>query len=358
MSTESSEAIVGAIAIPVLTLDGDNAIRYVNPAAELFFDVSSATLAKSQLEDLVTDDSPLVSLVEKARRQKSGIREHHVRLSTQRIGSHLVTVDCAPLSATSDRIVVSLQEHSVAGRFGEAFLHKDAARSLRGMAAMLAHEVKNPLSGVRGAAQLLEQGISIEDRQLTRLIIEETDRVCKMVDEIDAFSENPLIERDGVNIHQVLDRVVDLAKNGFGQDRKFTIRFDPSLPLVYANRDHLIQVFLNLIKNACEATVSPEGEIRITTGFQHGVRLAVPASQSHVDLPLVVMVEDNGPGIPEEIRRHIFDPFVTTKPDGSGLGLALVAKLVDDNGGMIDVESEPAKTVFRVMLPVLKNDEE
>src|SRR3546814_703438 len=133
---------------------------------------------------------------------------------------------------------------------------------------------------------------------------------------------------------------------------RFVEQYDPSLPPVLGDRDQLVQVFLNLIKNAAEAVPEDHGEIVISTAYRHGVRLAVRSTGERVGLPLMVVVQDNGSGIPEDLGQHLFDPFVTTKPGGHGLGLALVAKIVDEHGGVIEFESEPRRTVFRVMLPM------
>jgi two-component system, NtrC family, nitrogen regulation sensor histidine kinase GlnL len=213
--------------------------------------------------------------------------------------------------------------------------------------------VKNPLSGIRGAAQLLEETASAPDRELTRLICDETDRICALVDRMDVFSDRRPIEREPVNIHEVLERVRKLAVSGFARHVRFLEDYDPSLPPVDGNRDLLIQVFLNLVKNAAEAVPPQGGEIAIATAYRHGVRLAVAGNESRIQLPLVVTLTDNGEGIPEDLQRHLFDPFVTTKRDGSGLGLALVAKVVGDHGGVIEFESQPRRTVFRVFLPMV-----
>ena len=171
---------------------------------------------------------------------------------------------------------------------------------------------------------------------------------------MEVFSDERPIAREPVNIHVVLDHVRRLARSGFARSVRISDEYDPSLPPVLANRDQLVQVFLNLVKNAVEAIGdAPDGEIVMTTAFRPGFRISVQGSTSKVTLPLEFCVRDNGPGVPEELIPHMFDPFVTSKANGSGLGLALVAKIIRDHGGVIECESQPGRTVFRVLMPAV-----
>jgi two-component system, NtrC family, nitrogen regulation sensor histidine kinase GlnL len=346
-----SSAVLAAMPDPIVVIDRGNRMRYANAASEHFFETSAATLTVSALDDFLPHDSPLFALVDSVRATGHSVSEYGVTLETPKLGTRVVTIQAAPLADDRDHVVVTLQERSIADKIDRQLTHRNAARSVTAMAAMLAHEVKNPLSGIRGAAQLIEQTAGAADRELTRLICDETDRICALVDRMDVFSDRRPIEREPVNIHEVLERVRKVATSGFARHLRFIEEYDPSLPPVDGNRDLLIQAFLNLVKNAAEAVPDQGGEIGLSTAYRQGIRLAVAGSDSRVHLPLVVSVTDNGQGIPEDLQSHLFDPFVTTKHNGSGLGLALVAKVVGDHGGVIEFDSQPRRTVFRVFLP-------
>jgi two-component system nitrogen regulation sensor histidine kinase GlnL len=354
-----ADAVLNALPLPVITVAADGKIADANVAAEHFFEASAMLLRRQKLRDLVPFGSPLLALVEQVRQRGAAVNEYKVDLSTPRNpGDRLVDLHVAPLPERPDHVVVMLQERTIADKMDRQLTHRGAARSVSALAAMLAHEIKNPLSGIRGAAQLLEQSAGDDDRTLTRLICDEADRIVKLVDRMEVFSDERPVEREPVNIHVVLEHVKRLAQSGFARHIKFSETYDPSLPPVFANRDQLIQVFLNLVKNATEAIGenATDGEIQISTAFRPGVRLSLPGSKSRVSLPLEFCVKDNGPGVPEDLMPHLFDPFVTTKPTGSGLGLALVAKIIGDHGGIIECESQQRHTVFRVLMPMFTGD--
>ena len=354
------DILLGALPHPVMVLGDDERVIYANTATEIFFEASQARLKHLRLEEIVAFGCPLLALARQVRRSGSTVNEYSMEIATPKTPqSRLVDVFCGPMPDNPETTVLMLQQRSMALMIERQLTHRAAARSVSGMAAVLAHEIKNPLSGIRGAAQLIEPALGDEDRALAQLICAETDRIRNLVDRMEVFGDERPLRTEPVNIHSVLDHVKRISENGFARGIRIHEEYDPSLPPLAANRDKLVQAFLNLIKNAAEALSerrdpARDGQPRIVlaTAFKPGVRLSTPGSNARVSLPLCIEVQDNGPGIPDGIKPHLFDPFVTTKRTGTGLGLALVAKIVGDHGGIIECESERGHTVFRVLLPM------
>jgi two-component system nitrogen regulation sensor histidine kinase GlnL len=350
------DMLLGALPHPILVISDDNQIVYGNAAAEAFLSTSATMMTRLRLDDVVAFGCPLLALVAQVRESGATVNEYGVEMASPRFPApKLVDIYAGPMNDSVQLIVVMLQQRTMAQMIERQLTHRAAARSVSGMAAVLAHEIKNPLSGIKGAAQLLEQNLSDEDRALSQLICSETERIRNLVNRMEVFGDERPLTKEPVNIHDVLNHVRRLAETGFARNVRIIEDYDPSLPPIPGNRDKLVQAFLNLIKNAAEAigdNADGQGRIVMQTSFRPGVRLSVPGAEARITLPLMIQIEDNGSGVPDHLKPHLFDPFVTTKHNGTGLGLALVAKIIGDHGGVIECDSEANRTVFRVLLPM------
>ncbi|HCD16110.1 MAG TPA: two-component sensor histidine kinase [Rhodobiaceae bacterium] len=356
MNGEINERLIlDSMPQPVLAVGLTHNISFANFAAQEFFSASLSSLRKHSLETLMPFGSPVVSLVENCLANRLSFNEYGLDLSAPHTRpDSIVDMHVAPFEGVGGEALALLviQPRSLAHRIDKQLTHRGAARSVSAMSAMLAHEIKNPLSGIKGAAQLLESDVSAENTELTQLICSETERIAGLVDRFEQFSDTPVDLDMPINVHAILENVRVLAKNGFGSHVSFVEDYDPSLPDVRGNKDLLTQVFLNLVKNAAEAVDRRKGEIKLCSAFRPGIRLSVPGRARPIRLPLEFSVIDNGIGVSDDIKPHLFDPFVTTKSNGTGLGLALVAKIVGDHGGTIECDSTRDRTIFRVRLPM------
>jgi len=345
-------AMLDLIPDTILIVGPGNALVWTNSAGEQLFGIGRNQVIGRSLDDLLGSWATLSGLCAGVAQSRNSLREHELTLSGRPpLRNGIFDVQIAADAEQEGTVIVSLRERGLSGRLEELNQQRGAARSLAGFAASLAHEVKNPLSGIRGAAQLLETAVADEDKDLAQLIAKEVDRICALLERMEAFSDRHPMPLERLNIHEVLDHVARLARAGVASNLTLHEVYDPSLPEIDGNRDALIQVFLNLIKNAAEAC-GDDGVITLATTYDGHVRHTFGADREKVLLPLTVMVRDNGPGVPPAIRDHLFEPFVSGSETRSGLGLSLVAKMIDNHGGTVSVESEPGTTGFRVSLPL------
>ena len=334
--TETDPNIWSSLPVPAILIDEDDRIADLNPAAEGFMNNSSKWLTGQPIWDRLAVDAPLEESFVRARSQGTPLFVNDVDVGTGARPPLVCNLQIAPLSGRPGWMVMLISPRELAGRMTQSHSVKSAAKSAIGMAEMLAHEIKNPLAGIAGAAQLLSMSIGQDDLEFTDLIVAETRRIVKLLEQVEQFGNLSAPELREVNIHDVLDRARRSSLLGFGAHMKIIEDYDPSLPMALGDPDQLLQVVLNLIKNASEAADPKEGgTIRLHTFYEHSFRLR----------------RDDGPGLPPDIKGDIFDPFVSGKENGTGLGLALVSKIISDHDGWISVDSVPGKTVFRISLP-------
>jgi two-component system, NtrC family, nitrogen regulation sensor histidine kinase GlnL len=342
--------IWASLPFPTLLIDQTATILEVNPAAETFLNASQRSLIGQPVFDRLSIEAPMEEALSRVRANQSPLNINDVDVTTGERPPLQCTIHLAPMHDNPDIVMLILSPRELADRMGRSMGAKTAARSAIGMAEMLAHEIKNPLAGISGAAQLLSMNLTPEDQEMTDLIVEETRRIVKLLEQVEQFGNIRPPDRKPVNIHDALDRARKSALVGFAAHMAIVEDYDPSLPHTLADSDQLMQVFLNLIKNAAEACKTG-GTIRLHTFYDLSLRLRRQDGLSGA-LPLNVEIIDDGPGIKPEIAANIFEPFVSGRENGTGLGLALVSKIITDHDGWISVDSVPGRTVFRVSLPM------
>ena len=351
----SLDTVFASLPVPAILIDTDDTIAELNSEAEGFLNASAKSVRGVPVWDMIAVDAPLEEAFTRARDNGTPLFVNDVDVGSGQRPPVQCALHFAPLIDAAGQMILMITPREMAGRMTQNNSVKSAAKSAIGMAEMLAHEIKNPLAGIAGAAQLLSMNLSQSDLELTDLIVEETRRIVKLLEQVEQFGNLSAPERRPVNVHDVLDRARRSALLGFGAHMKIIEDYDPSLPLAHGDPDQLLQVVLNLLKNASEATQGQPGKIRLHSFYEHSFRLR-RADGSGVSLPLQIEVIDDGPGLPENIKGDIFDPFVSGRENGTGLGLALVSKIISDHDGWISVDSVPGRTVFRISLPMAPRD--
>ncbi|MBB5714677.1 two-component system nitrogen regulation sensor histidine kinase GlnL [Sphingomonas aerophila] len=335
-------ALFGALPVAIVVVDPDERIQQVNAGAEQMLNLSERLMVGQPLSAILP--------VPEGERSRDGqnVALYDVAIETSRGVRIRVDFIEAELADHPGWRVIALHGAASSRRLGHGADRAAAARAATGAAAMLAHEIKNPLSGIRGAAQL------IGACELTDLITREVDRIAALIDRMQDFSDTRPRPVASENIYPLLDHARRLALAGFARGIPIEERFDPSLPPALIDRDALLQILINLLKNAREAVRNErQPRLAIATAYRHGMAVSATAGRPRVALPIEISVLDNGPGAPDDLVDHLFDPFVSGRRDGQGLGLALVDKLVRDMGGIVQYarEGSPPMTVFRLLLP-------
>lgn len=351
MSLPAADILWASLPVPAILIDPEDRLIDLNPAAEQFLNTSEKMLRGQPVFDRLAVDAPLEQVFERVRANHSTLYMNEVDVGTGDRAPVICNLQAAPLADREGVILLLISPREFADRMGRGQGMKTAARSAIGMAEMLAHEIKNPLAGITGAAQLLSMNLASEDVELADLIVEETRRIVKLLEQVEQFGNLRPPEQKPVNIHDVLDRARRSALLGFAARMTILEDYDPSLPATLGDADQLLQVVLNLLKNAAEAAGDRSGTIRLRTFYDATLRLR-RVDGSGTRLPLQIEITDDGPGIPPEMVGDIFDPFVSGRENGTGLGLALVSKIIADHQGWISVDSVPGRTTFRMSLPV------
>ena len=344
------DALWISLPLPALLLDPGDVIAEVNPSSEDFFNIAARSLRGQPLLDLLAVDAPLEDVLSRVRRDQSSISVNTVEVGSGQRAPIECNIQFAPMIGMPGFVLAILEPRVTALRLGRSASVKSAAKSAIGMAEMLAHEIKNPLAGITGAAQLLGMNLTGEDLEMTDLIVAESRRIVALLDQVEQFGNLRKPEQKIFNIHDLLDRARRSASVGFAAKMKIIEQFDPLLPPTRVDGDQMLQVFLNLLKNASEAAGADGGTITIHTFYEQSLRLR--RKDGTAKLPLQIEIIDDGPGLPPDLEGDIFDPFVSGRENGTGLGLALVSKIITENDGWISVTSQPGRTCFRISLPV------
>jgi len=344
--------LIAAHPVATLLIDAEGRIVSANARAETLLNMARSALVGSivshvlRIADLRMDAA--IWLTDKP------LSAYDIQVHAGRNEAVEMDILISPLLDDERWRVVALHVHGQSQTLGmrRASL---GIRSATGAAAMLAHEIKNPLSGIRGAAQLIEGEASETARPLTRLICDEVDRIAALIDRMQHFTSSQPLECVPANIYPLLDRAVEIATAGFARACPIVRNYDPSLPFARINGDALVQIMLNLVKNAVEAVEGQaDGAVQVATAYRHGLSVLGAGGKGASPLQIEIQVIDNGPGVPETIRDGLFNPFISSKRGGQGLGLALVDKLVRDMNGLVQYERDNTgqRSIFRLLLPI------
>lgn len=347
--TSIAARVLDAMPFAVIGLSRRDTVSFVNPAAETLLQRSAPLLRGRPLTDLLPEDSPLLDFINRARREGGVMSARSVRIASPHISPVDLDVSASPDGEDGGMVLTFLPISRNPGDDKNAEVNAFAQ-----IARMLGHEVKNPLAGIVGAAQLLARQARDEQQPLLSLIREEGARIERIVDRFTAFETFFSPRTRVTNVHIVLDSVIDLAKASFGASARFELLYDPSLPEIDVDPDHLHEAALNLVKNAVEAVGGgKQARISVATRYRAGFRFAGrdgPRARGALE----ISVTDNGPGVPETTVARVFEPFFTTKSGGAGIGLAVVAEIMQAHGGFVVLDNSATGASLRLLFPIAR----
>ena len=349
------EDILNELRTPVFLINKHNFIKYINLMGEEFFGYSSKLIIGKPLDKFINKDSSVFSLLNRVRKSRLGLTEESLDFGNINFPNRKVRVHILPSGYDNDTIV-QISELTISELFQKQALNTKVTKSFSSMIDMLMHELKNPLSGIKGASQLIEFDVKDNENllELSQLITIESDRIVSLLNRMEQISTNNIkLEFESLNIHEILSHCRRVAQNSFGSNIEFIEEYDPSLPKILIDKNLMIQVILNLLKNAAEAYNS-HGKVKIKTTYNSNNVKSFSQSGLQTSLPLQIEIIDFGKGIPAEMLPNIFNPFVTSKKEGKGLGLSIVASGLEEMNANIDVYSEDGFTCFRINFPLSK----
>jgi len=342
----NSDFILNSLQSPIIVINSiKKKIIYCNNATEIFLETGGKNIVGKKISSLFKNDSYFISLIEKSIKSNRNINEINVSIHTPKKKNN-VCISISKIENDNNLFSISLNDLSKSFELSKRFNFEKSAQSVSSLVGMLSHEIKNPLSGIKGASQIIQKRIKFKGKNLNliKLINNETERIKKLLNSLENFTDDRPIKKKKINLNQVIRNSKESVQAIFNKKNiNFVENYDPSLPNINGNEEQLIQLFVNLLKNSVEAIDAIDGIIKISSRYQHG------------KLPVKVFIEDSGVGISDKLKENIFDPFVTNKINGKGLGLSISAKIIQNHFGSIEFDTTNNRTIFTVMFDKINN---
>ena len=338
-----------SVPYPAFVLNENYDIKLANPLSQQYCETSLDRLRGQNLRKYIGQNSSVFEVLEKITGNSSAIVKFDVPINWKNKGSQIFDMYAVNVETGLSNLIF-FHPKRLKGKMDKAIQNQNSIKSVSAMGSVLSHEIKNPLASIIGATQLLENSTVKNKKNLTQIILEEAKRIESIVDRVQLLAEVNRYDFCKLNIHDVIEKVKRSASQGYGSHVLFEENYDPSIPDVLGDFELLTQAFHNLIKNSCEAVSKKGGRINIKTSFYSGLAIG-SFGERNEKLKLMITISDNGPGVSKNIIADIFDPFSTTKMVGSGLGLPLVAKIISEHGGFVELDDIYEGACFKIYLP-------